>query len=187
MNKNSNSLIIGAGLLVLLVVAGGVTWWFLAEEAEVPAEQKLPEEDVELYFYHVPEFRLNVVERTVPEARNESTRITQIIDELSNPPAGDTVVSLMPDGLELRSTYTRNQRVYLDFNDRIIGAAEGSSGEMMFLYSIVNSVLANLPDRYKLVQFLVEGEQRKTIGPYGEESGQIAVRYPLGPRWNLAE
>ncbi len=77
--------------------------------------------------------------------------------------------------------------VVLDFNSELIGAAAGTGSEHLLLYSIVNSVLANLPDEFRFVQFMIDGEMRKTIGQYGEESGHIAIEYPLGPRWELVD
>jgi len=174
-------------VVVLLVISGGLYWWMSGPSVPGPTEQALPEEKVELYLYNEPDYRLEIVRRKVPEASSKSHRVRQIVDKLAESPPENRLVSLAPDALELRSVYMDGEIVYLDFNDELIGAAEGSSGEMMFLYSIVNSVLANLPDKYKLVHFLVEGEMRKTIGPYGEESGHIAIQYPLGPRWNLTE
>jgi spore germination protein GerM len=186
-NVEMNSRWIITGLVLVLLLGAAGYWWYEWGAGLRPGPEPLPEEQVDLYFYNMREARLEVIQRTVSEAQSESSRIGQIIEELSNSPEDESLVSLMPEGIELRTSYTRNQTVTLDFNDRIVGAARGSSGEMMFLYSIVNSVLGNLPDRYKLVQFLVEGEMRKTIGPYGEESGHIAIRYPLGPRWNLTD
>jgi len=142
---------------------------------------------VTLYFLDARAYRLQTVRRRVPEAADTSARIVQIVDELTTAPRDPDLVAVVPSGTSLRSAFVDGQTVYLDFNDRLVGAAEGSSGEMMLLYSIVNSVLDNLPPSYKLVHFLVEGEMRKTIGPYGEESGHIAIQYPLGPRWDLAD
>jgi len=176
----------GAGVALVAFVAV-LTWWYFDQPIELPEQEAaLPEDEVSLYFYRMDTAQLTVQERTVPEAESPSDRVHQIVDELSTSPDTETIVSLLPEKIELRSVFFEGQTVFLDFNDELIGAAEGSSGEMLFLYSIVNSVLANLPDERKLVHFLVQGEMRKTIGPYGEESGHIAIQYPLGPRWDLA-
>lgn len=178
--------VIGVGV-IFLVFLGFFTWSYIDQPVELPEEEEaLPEDEVSLYFYHMDTAKLIVKKQTVPEAKSPSERVHQIVHELTNSPDTKSIVSLMPENIELRSVFFDGQMVFLDFNDELIGAAEGSSGEMLFLYSIVNSVLANLPDQYKLVQFLVQGEMRKTIGPYGEESGHIAIQYPLGPRWDLA-
>lgn len=178
---------IGAGIGVL-IVAGALVWFYLRPFPEPPPpEEPLPGEKVVLYFLNIREYRLQKVPRNVPEAKNISQRVNQIVEQLKIEPDTEPLTVMLPRDLKLRSVFVGDQMIYLDFNDALIGAAQGSSGEMMFLYSIVNSVLANLPDRFKLVRFLVEGEKRKTIGPYGEESGHIAIQYPLGPRWELAE
>lgn len=179
-------IIIGIGA-ILLVFVGFLTWTYIDQPVELPEqEEALPEDEVSLYFYQMDSAKLTVKERTVPEAQSPSERVHQIVNELATSPDTENIVSLMPENIELRSVFFDGQTVFLDFNDELIGAAEGSSGEMLFLYSIVNSVLANLPEEQKLVHFLVQGEMRKTIGPYGEESGHIAIQYPLGPRWDLA-
>lgn len=178
---------IGALLgLVLLLGAGAYYWWVL-RPGPLPSEQALPREEVELYFLNRNTYRLQVVRRRVTRAADTASRIVQITDELTTPPRDPNLVALVPEEVSVRSAFVDGQTVFLNFNDEIVGAAEGSSGERMLLYSIVNSVLANLPPSHKLVHFLVEGEMRKTIGPYGEESGHIAVQYPLGPRWDLAD
>ncbi len=179
----------GYGIVLLIIlVAMGLGYWFWSPPDEDPVEKKpLPEESVTIYFLDRDEYILKPVQRKVEEAPGQSERIKQIIDELTSAPEDTGLIQLAPETLELRSSYVNGSRVYLDFNDGLVGAAQGTSGERMLLYSLVNSVLKNVPSEYKLVQFLIEGEQRKTIGAYGEESGHIAIRYPLGPRWNLAD
>lgn len=178
--------IAGLVLVVLLLIGGVYYWWVLRSGPSRPGGV-LPREAVELYFLNRDTYRLQVVRRRVTRAADTASRIVQITDELTTPPEDPDLVALVPEPVSVRSAFVDGQTVYLNFNDEIVGAARGSSGERMLLYSIVNSVLANLPPSYKLVHFLVEGEMRKTIGPYGEESGHIAVQYPLGPRWDLAD
>jgi spore germination protein GerM len=175
------------GVMAILLIAGGIYWYWPRAKKSVEEPGSLPEQEVTIYLLDRKQYRLTTVKRQVPEAKGQSARIKQIIQELRLEPNSPELVRLVPKKLTLRSAYVDGQTVYLDFNDELVGAARGSTGEMMLLYSIVNSVLKNLPDKYKLVQFLIEGEQRKTIGAYGEDSGHIAIQYPLGPRWNLAD
>lgn len=178
---------VGALLGLVLLLGAGVYYWWVLRPGPPPSEQVLPREEVELYFLNRNTYRLQVVRRRVTRAADTASRIIQITDELTTPPRDPNLVALVPEEVSVRSAFVDGQTVFLNFNDEIVGAAEGSSGERMLLYSIVNSVLVNLPPSHKLVHFLVEGEMRKTIGPYGEESGHIAVQYPLGPRWDLAD
>lgn len=179
----------GYAIVILAVlIAAGLGYWFWRPSADEPTEEEpLPGEAITVYFLDRDDYILKPVEREVDEAPGQSERIKQIIGELTSSPGDTRLIQLAPGNLELRSSYVDGSTVYLDFNDALIGAAQGTSGERMLLYSIVNSVLENVPSEYKLVQFLIVGEQRKTIGAYGEESGHIAIRYPLGPRWNLAD
>lgn len=171
-------------LVALGAIASFFWWWYQVPEPK-PTKQKLPEENVVLYFLNERTYKLQSVRRTVPEAADHAARVKQIVEELTKAPEDSDLIRLVPPKLKLRSSYIDGQTIYLDFSDHLIGAARGTSGEMMLLYSIVNSVLKNLPKKYKLVHFLIEGEMRKTIGPRGEDSGHIAIQYPLGPRWNL--
>lgn len=172
-------------LMVAVAAVASFFWWWYRVPREQPEPRKLPEENVVLYYLNEQEYVLETVQRTVPEASDQAARVKQIIDELTKQPERSNLLRLVPARLTLRSSYIDGQTIYLDFNDELVGAARGTSGEMMLLYSIVNSVLENLPEKYKLVHFLIEGESRKTIGPRGEDSGHIAIQYPLGPRWNL--
>lgn len=175
-------------VLVILLAGLGLMYWYWSAPVDTqPDKQPLPEETVTLYYLDRQEHQLKPVQRHVSEAGDRSERVEQIVRELVEGPEDTGLVRILPEEAELRSAFLDEKIVYLDFNDQLIGAAQGSSGEMILLYSVVNSVLKNVSDEYKLVQFLIEGETRKTIGPYGEESGHIAVSYPLGPRWNLAD
>jgi len=175
-------------VVVAVLVAAGIGYWIWTPVEERSTEEEpLPGETITVYFLDREDYVLRPVERTVDEAPGQPERIKQIVGELTTPPEDTGLIQLAPGDLELRSSYLKDSTVYLDFNDGLVGAAQGTSGERMLLYSIVNSVLENVSSDYKLVQFLIEGEQRKTIGAYGEESGHIAIRYPLGPRWNLAD
>lgn len=174
--------------VLLLVILGAIYYWFwLPAKTTEKKEDPLPRDQVTIYFLDRETGYLTPVDRQVPEAADQPDRVKQIIEQLSNEPGESNHVRLLPEKIALRAVYLDGQTVYIDFNDKLVGAAQGSSGEMMLLYSIVNSVLKNLSSDYKLVKILIEGESRKTIGAYGEESGHIAIKYPLGPRWNLAD
>jgi germination protein M len=54
----------------------------------------------------------------------------------------------------------------------------GSTGEMMTVYSVVNSLTRNVPD-VKMVQFLVEGKEIKSL------TGHLNLYYPVGPKTDL--
>ncbi len=179
-------LLIAAPVLLLLFVV--ILFFFQpADPDPEPEVEPVPEEEVTLYYLNEVDYNLAAVEKQLPETESRTRRIHQIIDELSEQPEAAELISLLPEDLELHAVFFEGQTVYLDFNDALIGAAEGTTGEFLFLHSIINSVIGNLPEKYKLVQFLVDGEMMKTIGPYGEESGHITIKYPLGPEWDIVE
>lgn len=176
------------GILLVVGLAGG--WWFFLGgpgPTELPEDEQLAREKLKLYYLQREAGGLAEVERSLSEAKNKNDRIRQVVKQLTEKPDSGQLVTILPEDLKLRSVFLDSQTVYLDFNESLLGAASGTTEEMYLLYSIVNSVLANLPERYKLVHFMINGETRKTIGAYGEESGHIAIKYPLGPRWNLVE
>ncbi len=175
--------------VLLLLAALGIGYWALSrlvltEPTEQPPEP-VPEEEVQLYYADRYSPTLAVETRTLPETETRSERIKQIVTELGRSPDDAELISVVPEELELHSVFFDEPFVVVDFNNRLIGAASGAGGEKILLYSLVNSLLGNLPERYMFVQFLIDGEMRKTIGAYGEESGHIAIEYPLGPRWEL--
>ncbi|GEM_PF-4310927 len=178
--------IVTASVVFLLIVVGLVLFWSIEPDPE-PELEPVPEEEVTLYYLNEREHNLEAVQKKLPETESRARRVHQIVDELKSSPDEAELSTLLPEDLELYSVFFEGQTVYLDFNDALIGAAEGTTGEFLFLHSIVNSVIDNLPEEQKLVQFLVDGEMRKTIGPYGEESGHIGVKYPLGPEWDIVE
>lgn len=183
MNRRTGVLV---GLVVVLVVGGILAVYFSTGpgDPEDPT-QEAPEEELILFYPSRDGRELVPVSRTpesMPETREDVPET--VVDMLKQVPEDEELVAVVPEEMSLRSSFFEDSIVWLDFNDGIIGAAEGSAGEYVLLYSVVNSVLANLDPSFQMVFFLVEGEHRNTIGPYGEDSGHIAINVPLGPRWD---
>ncbi|MFP4687076.1 MAG: GerMN domain-containing protein, partial [bacterium] len=118
-----------AGLLFAAVFS------YFTFEPEEAIEEPLAEQEVRLYFLNEKQYHLQEVSRVVPETEHLSGRIEQIVEELKVAPEEERLSTLLPEDLELRSVFFEADVIYIDFNEALIGAAEGSSGEMIFLYS----------------------------------------------------
>ncbi len=83
--------------------------------------------------------------------------------------------STLPPGTRLLSVKLKGDILYADFSRELIERhGGGSSGELITVYSIVNTVTLNFP-QIKKVQILVEGQKKDTI------AGHIDISEPLGP------
>ncbi|NLD48704.1 MAG: GerMN domain-containing protein, partial [Clostridiaceae bacterium] len=106
-------------------------------------------------------------EYLVPEVRNVQLKdgettdkvISAIIEELKKGPVTDELGAVIPEGTRLLSAKVKDGICTLDFSKDFVDNNMGSAGEMMTLYSIVNS-MTELPEVNK-VQFLIEGKTRE--------------------------
>ena len=80
----------------------------------------------------------------------------------------------LPSDVRLRQAYVLdNGTAYLDFNDALTGSVGGGSmEELLVVYSIVDSVVLNIPE-IKRVGILVNGQPLETL------NGHIDLRHPL--------
>ncbi|MBQ3181968.1 MAG: GerMN domain-containing protein [Clostridia bacterium] len=103
-----------------------------------------------------------VLERRNVEIPSSSTVERVIVDEIIKGPVTSGNISVIPAGVKVLSVETKNRVCFVnlskEFIDRFTG---GSSGEVLTVYSIVNS-LTEL-DTVGSVQFLVEGEKKDSL------------------------
>lgn len=87
-----------------------------------------------------------------------STTVERVlIESLMNVPTGLAAVSPIPEGTSVKNVHTKDGICYVDFNEAFrINHYGGSTGEMLTVYSIVNT-LTELPNISR-VQFLIEGD-----------------------------
>ncbi len=84
-----------------------------------------------------------------------------LIEELMVLPTVSDVVSPIPEGTIVKNIHVTDGICYVDFNEAFRGNHYGgSTGELMTVYSIVNT-LTELPNVSR-VQFLIEGEKMVT-------------------------
>jgi spore germination protein GerM len=153
-----------------------------AEATEVEgAEAPAPGLSLELYFPGGGK-RLYAERRPVsppaPPNGEEPTladRVRTVVEALLAGPESAGRRSPLPEGVTLVSVYMGTGGVaYLDFQapDGAPPPATGSMAELLTVYSIVNSVLRNVPE-VRAVGLLWNGNQRATF------SGHVDTRRPL--------
>jgi len=164
------------------------------KEEEIKEVQPVPTEEmveVNLYFsdsqamYLVPEKRK--ISQTpslarqaeamylVPEKRKISqtpSLARQAVVELIKGPENSDLYPTIPEGTQINEVYIADDIVYIDLSEEIFkNHPGGSSGELMTVYSIVNT-LTEIPP-IKGVQILVEGNEKKSL------AGHIDISMPL--------
>ena len=119
----------------------------------------------------------------VPEVREVEVRgkrtAEAVINELIKGPKSSKLSRTVPQESKLISVKAASGVVYVNFSKEFqTKHCGGSTGEIMTLYSITNS-LAELPGVQK-VQFLLEGKKVDAI------LGHTNTTNPLAPNWNTA-
>lgn len=119
--------------------------------------------DVIVYFsdneamYLIPETRKIEVKEN-----NKISLEKVIVEELLKGPEIETHFDTIPKGTELLSIKVNNKTAYVNFSKEFIeNHPGGSTGEIMTVYSVVNS-LTELDSIDKVI-FLIEGQREKTL------------------------
>lgn len=86
----------------------------------------------------------------------------------------------IPEGTKLLGVFIDAKGIaYVDFDGKIKeGHPGGSFGELLTVYSIVETLTANFPE-IKKVQILIEGSEQETL------AGHLDIRRPLAPRFSF--
>ena len=138
----------------------------IKEVEPVPIEEMV---EVNLYFSDSQAMYL------VPEKRKISqipSLARQAVIELINGPGNSDLYPTIPEGTQVNEVYIADDIVYIDLSEEIFkNHPGGSSGELMTVYSIVNTLTEISP--IKGVQILVEGNEMKSL------AGHIDISMPL--------
>ncbi len=103
-----------------------------------------------------------VLERRNVEIPSSSTVERVIVDEIIKGPTTSGNISVIPAGVKVLSVETKNRVCFVNLSKEFIDKfSGGSSGEILTVYSIVNS-LTEL-DTVGSVQFLIEGEKKDAL------------------------
>jgi spore germination protein GerM len=186
-----------AVLVLVIVAAGGIYLSALmrrlrsqnASRSEESARTKLaeatlhaqggPQQTVILFFPSVDQGVLLQESRHLILAAGDTDRIRQIFLALLEGPAQGRSKPL-PEGAELRAAFlTPDGTAYLDLAEASRTLFEpGIESETLAIYSIVDSICANIP-AVKRVKFLVQGQEVETL------DGHVDLTEAFVPDTNL--
>jgi germination protein M len=141
------------------------------EEEKKEEVQPVPEEmiEVNLYFSDSQAMYLVSEKRKIPST---TSLAKQVVVELIKGPASSDLYSTIPEGTRVNEVYIADDIVYVDLSEEVFkNHPGGSSGELMTVYSIVNSLTEISP--IKGVQILVEGNERNSL------VGHVDLSMPL--------
>ena len=149
---------------------------------EAPSDASAAEmESVTVYFPAADGEKLAGEERSLFKTPQPGDRAKQIVAALIEGPQTEASVRAIPESTELRQLFVLDDgTAWADFSaalrDNIAG---GSATELLAVYSIVDSIVLNVPE-IKRVGVLVEGRPIDTL------NGHVDLRRPLKPRHDLA-
>lgn len=135
---------------------------------------------VRLFFANPEADELQEESRTIPRAATIADEARRALGELVKGPANDALIPTIPPGVELRALYIDGSgTAYADFSRELqTKHSGGASGELLTIYSIVDTLTANF-DGIRRVQILVEGGEVLTL------AGHIDMRHPFTPRYTF--
>lgn len=182
MSRNSARILVAslAGLGVVafvlwLALGRGRTEAPRGEEIAAPgAGPAAPGAGATLYFPG-PGARLGAESRELPPAASPEEGMQAVVEALLAGPETAGLLSPLPAGIEVGSVFLAiDGTVFLDLTtgEGTAGLAWGSKQELLSVYSLVNTILANEPDARR-VMLLWNGQQRPTF------AGHIDVTRPL--------
>lgn len=127
-----------------------------------------------LYFGAEDGQRLVGVEQDVPLAEGTVAQARALVTALLTTPPAPPLASAIPEGTALRGVYVSDQQeVFVDLDATVrSGHRGGSTQELLTVYSLVNTLLVNLPTA-SAVQILIEGREADTL------AGHVDLRRPL--------
>lgn len=182
MTRRTAGLVVGASLVLLLVVA---VWWFVGRDGagDGPGDDGDAPRDpsrVVLYFpaddgYLYPE------ERRLPVGGTPRERVEALATALLEGPETLGLARPYPEGVTLLGAYTTpNGVAYVDLGSEEMENPPpgGSLEEMMMVYSVVNTVVENVPE-VRRVALTWNSRQRESF------TGHLDLSRPLGPKLDL--
>lgn len=136
--------------------------------------------NVKLFFGTPGSPMLESEERSIPYHDNLLAQAREVMTALI---AGPTtkLISPIPDGTKLLDVMVSKDGIaYVDFSKELVSNHQGgSTGEMITVYSIVNTLSTNLPQIHG-VQILVEDHSVDTL------NGHMDLSRPLKPDFSMA-
>ena len=147
-----------------------------------PVSVERKEREIKIFFADENASALVPERRMAELGAGKAADAATIVAEIIKGPRADSLLPTIPEGARLLSAYELGDLLVLDFTHEIkTNHTGGSTGELLTVYSIVNTLARNL-DGIKRVRMLVEGEEVETLG------GHLDLTRPLSPnlRWSPA-
>jgi len=181
MSRRAASFVLGLALALLL---GGGLWYWLSGRPGHQATGSGPEAvaptgppvNFNLYF-PADGGDLAVEQRALPVSDSPKDRIRAIVAALLAGPKKPGLARPFPEGVTLGPVALGpNGIAYVDFQSETSPdpPASGSTEEIQRIYSVVDSIVLNVPQAQRVV-VLWNGVQRETF------SGHLDLSHPLGP------
>jgi len=128
---------------------------------------------VTLYFSDANERFLSPEKRQIPKEKDLAGQARELVKALLDG-SKTQLVNTFPAHTELQNVKIEaGRKVYVSFNKSFVrNHPKGSTSEMATIYSLTNTLTANLPD-LKEVTLLVDGKELPSIG------GHIDTRHPF--------
>jgi spore germination protein GerM len=145
----------------------------VTQESPVYSE-KLPDRIiVHLYFSDSDNAYLVSEERSLSAGIRPEALGLQIMNALLEGPK-QTLEPTIPEGTILRGFYVlKNHTAYVDLSRELReGHPGGAKSELLTIYSVVNSLILNIPE-IETVKILVEGKEETTL------AGHVDLRFPF--------
>jgi hypothetical protein len=165
----ASALVIG-----MLVLCGEPAPFAAHAQVRPPASGQDPESSqsmVHLYFADSDHRYLRAEERSVPRSEDPTEFGKRILDALIQGPHSDLMRTL-PEGTGLRAFFIAEDRTaYADFSAELSQRHPGGAQtELLTVYSIVNSLLLNLP-QIEAVRILIAGHEPTTL------AGHVSLQF----------
>lgn len=142
------------------------------KEEEIQEVQPVPIEEmveVNLYFSDSQAMYLKPEKRKILQTPSLAR---QVVVELIKGPQNPELYPTIPQGTQVNEVYIADEIVYIDLSEEIFtNHPGGSSGELMTIYSMVNT-LTEIPP-IKGVQILVGGNEKNSL------VGHVDISMPL--------
>lgn len=167
-------IVAGAAYMLAAYISGGPPFSGRSGKKPGSAEIDYPEKArVNLYFADEQNVYLTAEQRSVPRPPDSAEFGRVIIESLINGPRGE-LVRTIPEEASLKAFYvTKDGAAYADFTPAIRDRHPGGSfTELLTIYSIVNSLLMNIPE-IRSVKILIDGQETMTL------AGHVDLRFPF--------
>lgn len=138
------------------------------------AAEPVPESEITLLYPGLNDDLLHIEKRSVVALGSPQDQAKLVLSELIKGPSPG-LLRAIPDGVEVREVFLlEDGTAWADLSAGILGHADGTTRELLMLYSIVDTLALNI-SQIKRVGILVEGQPHQTL------DGHIDVSKPIAP------